>query len=154
MPYDDFQGAFINQKKWKQGEFVREVDVTNHRLLSKLGTPNPITIGTYPYKNTNDLVFFDPELIRSVRADVSILQKIVTNNAAVKAIIGGRWYHFYVSGQGGYVWGEIAIKEMQPGSATWCPEIKIRTYSVWDPRNWKFTDNYKHWCNLHFIHGL
>jgi len=126
--YDDFSESYINTNRWKQAEFVREVDVSNHRLLSKLGTPNPITIEAYPHKNTNDLVFFDPQSIHAVQADVSILEKNITNSGLVRAIVGGRWYHYYVSGQGGYVWGEIAVNGDGAGlKATWSV-LKLDSY--------------------------
>jgi len=132
--YDDFSGALINKNKWKQGESVREADVANHRLVSKLGTPNLTTIETYPYKSTNDLVFFNPQSINSIQADVSVLDKNVANNGAVKATTGGRWYHCYVSGQGGYVWAEIAIKGDSSGlKATWSVlKSSDPYYSVWE----------------------
>jgi hypothetical protein len=117
LPYDDFHGTYIDKDKWKQGEFVREVDVANQHLVSKLGTPSPVVIETYPHKSTNDLIFYNPQAINSIQADVSILGKAVTNNGTVKATIGGRWYYYYVSElTAGYVWAEIAIREIHPGS--------------------------------------
>jgi hypothetical protein len=128
IPYDDFSEPYINKDRWKQAEFVREVDVSNHRLLSKLGTPNPVTIDAYPYKSTNDLVFFDPQSIHAVQADVIVFEKNVTSNGAVKAIVGGRWYHYNESGQGGYIGGEIAVRGDAIGlKGTWSV-VKLGPY--------------------------
>jgi len=132
--YDDFSGALINKNKWKQGESVREIDVANHRLVNKLATPSPIVIETYPYKSTNDLIFYNPQSINSIQADVSILGKAVTNDGTVKATIGGRWYYYYVSELAGYVWAEIAIKRDSFGlKATWSVLSSLYPYySVWE----------------------
>jgi hypothetical protein len=134
LPYDDFHETYINKDKWNQGEFVREIDVANHRLVNKLATPSPIVIETYPYKSTNDLIFYNPQSINSIQADVSILGKAVTNDGTVKATIGGRWYYYYVSELAGYIWAEIAIKEDSSGlKATWSVLSSLDPYySVWE----------------------
>jgi plasmid maintenance system killer protein len=62
--YDDFSSPFIDTTKWQRGEFVREIDPVNHRLISKARG-----IG---YRVTSNLNFRNPDSITYIEADVTL----------------------------------------------------------------------------------
>jgi hypothetical protein len=120
--YDDFTGPRIDRNKWRWCEFVREIDAVNQRLISKLGSPNPNVVGTYPYSQSNWLGFPDPNSVNSIQTDVMILENAATNSAQTRARLGGRWYNDGTSGEGmiGDIWAEVSLTGGPTGlKATW-----------------------------------
>jgi hypothetical protein len=116
--YDDFSNSDISRDRWGQGEFVREIDVQNHRLVSKLGSPHSSTVAIYPHDEVNSLSFFDPTAINSIQADVTIFESDATANAYGEARLGGTWYRTSFPGED--VWAEIAIRRELGGLvASW-----------------------------------
>jgi len=115
--YDDFSGTYIDKTKWREGEWVREIDPLNQRLLLKQASPSPIVISTYPYVDYNNLSFSDPNSVNSIQADVTILQNNVTNQANTRARLGGRWYNDGTPGGGfaGDIWAEVDIRWTSTG---------------------------------------
>jgi len=72
MPHgDDFSGAYIDITRWKETEFVREIDMGGYKLLMKQASPNPIVAASFPYATFNDLPFPDPDTVNSIQADVA-----------------------------------------------------------------------------------
>ncbi len=82
--YDDFSGNYIDRNKWRWCEFVREIDSDHQRLISKLGSPNPNVVGTYPYSDWNWLSFPGPNSVNSIQTDVMILENAATNSAQTR----------------------------------------------------------------------
>jgi hypothetical protein len=112
--YDDFSGTSINKDKWKQTEFVREIDSGSNRLLFKLASPNPATVPSFPYITTNGLPFSNPDLISSIQTDVTILEDTkITGNCQAEAKVGGRWYNDGAGTPGsdatGDIWAEVTL---------------------------------------------
>jgi hypothetical protein len=62
--YDDFSGPFIDSTKWQRGEFVREIDPVNQRLISKAQASG--------YRVTSSLNFRNPDSITYIEADVTL----------------------------------------------------------------------------------
>jgi hypothetical protein len=116
--YDDFSGPSINRDKWRQTEFVREVDPVGQRLLLKQASPNPFTIESYPSRTFNDLIFiYDPVPVTAIQADLTIEQSSVTNNGWAQARLGGGWYN---DGTAWDIWAEVALREDATGlKAVW-----------------------------------
>jgi hypothetical protein len=120
--YDDFSGTRIDRNKWRWCEFVREIDSDNQRLISKLGSPNPNVVGTYPYSDWNWLSFPGPNSVNSIQTNVMILENAATNSAQTRARLGGRWYNDGTSGEGtiGDIWAEVSLTGGPTGlKATW-----------------------------------
>jgi hypothetical protein len=113
--YDDFSGTYIDKTKWSEGEWVREIDTTNHRLLMKQASPSPTAIDGYPYNDNNNLGFADPDSVNSMQADVTLLQNTVTNNGHTRARLMGRFYNDGTPGGGmiGDIQAEISLR-MEP----------------------------------------
>ena len=61
--YDDFSGTSIDKTKWRQTEFVREIDVVSQELLMKLASLKPITGTAFPYTTYNRLAYSDPNSV-------------------------------------------------------------------------------------------
>jgi hypothetical protein len=116
--YDDFSGPYISKDRWKQTEFVREVDSTVEKLLLKQASPNPIVIESYPSRTSNDLFFiYDLTPVMAIQADLTIEQSSVTNNGWAQARLGGGWYSDETMWD---IWAEIALKEDSTGlEAVW-----------------------------------
>ena len=119
--YDDFSGTYIDKTKWREGEWVREIDPPNHRLLMKQASPSLIVISTYPYVDYNSLSFSNPDSVNSIQADVTILQNDITNQAYTRVRIGGRCYNDGTSGGGyaGDIWAEVDIRWTTTGFKGW-----------------------------------
>jgi hypothetical protein len=109
--YDDFSAAHLDTTKWKWGELVREIDTTNKRLLLKYGKPNINAL--------SDLAFRDPDSVKSIQADVTILESILSGSDQTEARLYGRWYNDGTSGTGmaGDVQAHIVIMEAASGFA-------------------------------------
>jgi hypothetical protein len=78
--YDDFSGTYIDKNKWRQTDWVREIDPGSQRLLIKQASPSPVAISTYPYHDTNNLNFSDPNSVNSIQALSSSSQYTLTIN--------------------------------------------------------------------------
>ena len=117
--YDDFSGTSIDRDKWKETEFVREIDAGNHRLLLKLASPNPVTVSSFPYIATNGLPFSSPNLISSIQSDVTILEDTTTSNCQTEAKVGARWYNDGAGTPGsdatGDIWAEVTLIQDSTG---------------------------------------
>ena len=121
-PYDDFSGTYIDKTKWTGGEWVREIDPANQRLLIKQTSPNPTVIGSYPYSNSNSLNFSDPNSVDSMQGNVTILDTNITNQATFYARLAGAWFNDGTPGGGrtGDIIGEINLWRDSTGvSAGW-----------------------------------
>ena len=116
-PYDYFSGSYIDREKWIEGEFTREIDPVNHKLISKYSTPNPVVITEYPYVNSNNLSFSNPGSVNSIQTDVSIVESTVINSAETRARVGGRWYNDGTPGGGmaGDIWADVRLQKNQTG---------------------------------------
>ncbi len=94
MPYnDDFSGAYIDISRWKETEFVREIDMGSYKLFMKHASPNPVTVSSFPYSTFNDLPFPDPDTVNSIQADVAVLQSEIRNYSHTRARLAGRWFN-------------------------------------------------------------
>jgi hypothetical protein len=103
--YDDFSGTYIDRNKWRYWEYVREINVSNHKFVSKVA-PDPNTITSYPYVLSNNFSFADSGSVNSIQADVSVLEITHTNpNPGTRARVAGYWYNDGTPG-GGYA-GDI-----------------------------------------------
>ena len=91
--WDDFSGTRIDPSLWRHGEYVREIDVGNNKLLLKLANTNPVLITSYSDADNNDLYFSDPNSVNSIQADVAILENNITNTAYTRARLWGGWYN-------------------------------------------------------------
>ena len=91
--YDDFSGAYIDSQKWMHREFVREVDPSMGKLVSKIGNP---ASGVY----RNRTYFQDPALIHAIECDVTVVAtSLDTGTDPISfAAIGGVFYNTRVSG--------------------------------------------------------
>lgn len=140
IPYDDFSKVIIDENKWGDGEFVREIDIISQRLLLKIASPNPIVIPSFPYISSNNLSFWNPESVNSIQADVTIHENIIKNSAQTRARLGGRWYNDGTSSEGmqGDVWAEVSLTGGPTGlTGTWAVS--------------KFTNSEgTTWINLHY----
>jgi hypothetical protein len=109
--YDDFSGPYIDRKKWRQGESVREI--VGGKLVLKTASSNPISIGSYPVRFGTDMVFPDPASITSISADVAITESAIVNNGYPRAYIGGRWFNDGAGAPGtdmtGDIWAEVNL---------------------------------------------
>jgi hypothetical protein len=117
--YDDFSGASIDETKWVDGDYVREID--SGKLVLKVRGPSARYGGTgynsgtgqqFWYVN-NDFLFANPGSVSSIQADVSVLQLNHTNrNQDTMAALRGTWYNDGNTpggGQAGDVWAEVSI---------------------------------------------
>ena len=111
--YDDFSGTSIKKNKWREAEWVREIDPVYHRLLLKQSSPSPVVIGTDPdpYAESNSLNFINPNSVNSIQAEVVVFQTNITNQAYPSARLAGRWYNDGTSSEGmiGDIHAEIAL---------------------------------------------
>ena len=115
--YDDFPGPNINRDKWTVGEFVREIDVGNHKLVSKLASPNPSAVSSFPYIDYNCLGFLNPKSVNSFQADVTLLEDTIVNSARTRARLNGHWYNDGTPGGGwtGDINAEISLRKEPDG---------------------------------------
>jgi hypothetical protein len=116
--YDDFSEPYISRDRWRQTEFVREVDSTVGKLLLKQATPSPSMIESYPLRTSNDLFFiYDPVPVMAIQADLTIEESSVTNNGWAQARLGGGWYSDETIWD---IWAEVALREDPTGvKAVW-----------------------------------
>jgi len=112
--YDDFSGTYIDKTKWRQGEWVREI--REGKLVLKQSSPNPVTVTTFSYIDSNPLQFANQNSVNSIQADVTVLEYTITNSAQVRARVGGIFYNDGTAGEGytGDVYAEIALRD-EPG---------------------------------------
>jgi hypothetical protein len=111
--YDDFSEDHINTQKWGQGEFVREIDGATQKLVLKYGTN---------YADYNELTFVDPASVKSIQADVAVVESMTGNSGYNAARLAGRWYNDGTPSGGviGDIWAEISIHGSPSGlSAQW-----------------------------------
>ena len=118
--YDDFSESEIDRSRWREGEYVREISEFasgDYRLYFKTKTPSPIVMTIFPYNTRNNLLFTDPNSVRSIQADVTISENSVTGSARTYAYIGGRFYNDGTAGGGyaGDVWAEVDIRGSSTG---------------------------------------
>jgi len=119
VPDDNFSEAFIDEGKWNNGEFVREIDSANHRLILDLASPNPVASSSFPYKSSNQLSFADPGSVNSMQAYVTLLAYDVRYNGNTRARLGGRWYNNGTGTPGsdmtGDIWAEVGLRADSSG---------------------------------------
>jgi len=113
--YDDFSGTYIDQTKWEEGEWVREI--VDGKLVFKTPTPNPDTISSYPYVNYNRLVFLNPNSVHSFQADVTLIEDTINNAGRTRARLNGQWYNDGTAGGGqtGDIYAEISLRKEPDG---------------------------------------
>jgi len=104
--YDDFSETYIDKTKWREGEWVREIDPGSQKLLLKQASPSPIE------DDSNSLNFSDPNSVNSIQADVTILENNITNQASTRVRLAGRWYNDGTSGGGrtGDIHAEVSLR--------------------------------------------
>ena len=105
--YDDFSGTYIDRTKWIYGELVREIreiEQGNYKLILKQASSNPNLIpilgASYPYYESNSLIFINPKSVNSIQADVTILENSITNSGETTAACVGNWYNDGTPGEG------------------------------------------------------
>jgi hypothetical protein len=115
--YDDFTGPYIDKKKWRQGESVREI--VGGKLVLKTASSNPISIGGYPARFSSEMLFPDPGSITSISANVAITETTMVNNGYPRAWIGGKWYNDGAGTPGtdwtGDIWAEVNLTATPSG---------------------------------------
>jgi hypothetical protein len=110
--YEDFPGPLINESKWQNREWVREIrelGPNDFRLVSKVGSPDPLLINSYPYNENNNLNFPNANTVNSIEADVTLLESSVVNSGETRARLVGRWYRV-VQGAAGDATGDIVAE--------------------------------------------
>jgi hypothetical protein len=118
--YDNFSKNYIDQNKWRQGEWVREI--RGGKLILEQTTPHPAAIASYPFNETNWLSFPNPNSVDSLQADVIIHESTLTNSATTRASVAGFWYSDGSSEQGstGDIVASIDLRGGPTGlTATW-----------------------------------
>jgi len=102
--YDDFSGSFIDNNKWNQSEFVREV--TNGQLASKITTESGTPRNRTRIQNAG--------AVFAIQADVTVVETSLTNGDGFARIEGT----FYNSQPAGGVTGDIwaAVKIIDEGN--------------------------------------
>jgi hypothetical protein len=68
-----------------------------YKLLTKSASPNGSTV-SIPYNADNRVYFPDPNSVNSIRADVTVLENIITDKAHTRARLAGFWYNDGTSG--------------------------------------------------------
>jgi hypothetical protein len=135
--YDDFSGTSIDLAKWRQGEYVQEIQ--NEKLVSKTTA--------YGSRVRNRLVFSNPGPIYYIEADV-VIENIegnlgstgVPNYASPRAQLTGFFYNDGTASGPGSLRGEVQ------------GEIQIRSYNNQLWVNWfvvkSTNDNFTSWTVL------
>ena len=113
--YDDFSGTYIDQTKWEEGEWVREI--VGGKLISKAASPNPDAVSSFPYIAYNRLAFLSPNSVHSFQADVTLIEDTIINTARTRARMNGQWYNDGTPGGGqtGDIYTEISLRKEPDG---------------------------------------
>jgi len=107
---DDFSGSYMNARKWKYREFVREV--AGGKLVSKLGNDS----GTGWFRN--GMNFQNPGGITKIACSITVVDvKADTGTNPISfARVGGSFYNVQSSGGvTGDIWAEIQIGDRGNG---------------------------------------
>lgn len=112
--YDDFSGNLIDNSKWNESEFVREVAGGN--LVSKVAnnTSTPTARNYTPFQN--------PSSINSIECDINPVVVNLDNGTSNRSFarIGGRFYNTQNSGtQEGDIFAAVYIGNRGSGIEAW-----------------------------------
>jgi len=129
--YDDFTGTHINNQKWYNREFVREV--VAGRLVSKIGNAS----GTGTFRNMTE--FQDPASIDTIACDITVVETDLDTGIYPRSFARIEGFFYNTKGTGGAkgdIWAAVVIGDRGDGLEAW---LEVQEFLDDDMTSWDTT---------------